>query len=109
MNLDQRVDARDLEDASDARIRHDDVEAIACLVSFARGHGEDTHPGRIEERAGTQIDDDPRARRKVAKRRLEVPSRRQIQVAGDVHHDGAGGRLFDPYVKIARRGHERRV
>lgn len=109
MDAHERVDARDLEHASDARARHhDEVEPLASLVHALRGRREHAHAGRVEERASAEVDHELPRIRPVGESLLEDGHGGEVELADDVNDD-ALVRLLHSYVKIAGRGHEGRV
>ena len=108
MNGQHRVDSRDLEDAQDAWIRRDEVDPTFGPGVAACVH-EGPHTRRVEERAAREIDDDVRGRRGAGDGFLEAGRGGEIELTGYAQHRRTGRRRFHPYVKIARRGHGRRV
>jgi len=110
MDTDQRVDASDREDASHSGVvPYDQIQTAAALVALSRGSGEEPDAGRVQERARAEIDDDVLAPGLSRESRSEDVHGREIEFARDMNDDSPRGRLLDPYVKIAWRGHESRV
>ena len=108
MNPDQRVDPGDLEQPEDSGVARDHAEATVGLAELSSRADEGTDPGGVEERATRQVDDD-HVRRQRRERLVETRRRRQIELARDEYRIHTPGQRLAPNVKIARRGHSRRV
>lgn len=106
MDVDQRVYARDLENARDARVGDDEVEPTAGISNCAGRRGQGPYSRGVEEAARTEVDHDAGGGKSTRERLLETRGGREIEVAEDVDDDGSGGRRLDAYVKIVERGHE---
>lgn len=108
MNLDQRVDPGDLEQPEYSGVDRDQAEATTGFLERTGRPDERADAGRVEERAAREIDDD-HGRRRLREGFVEARRRCQVELAGDEHRFRTSGQRLAPNVKIARRGHFRRV
>ena len=107
MNLEQGVETGDLDDAHDAGIGDDQRDMALRLLLHGAGQG--TYAGRVEDRALREVDHEARSPGGSGDSGFQARCSGEVELSGNLYNDGIAGHRRDLYVKIARRGHYRKV
>ena len=108
LDVERRVEARDLEEPQDGRVRADERHVALVLGDLPQGAEQDAEPGRVDELDGAEIEDDPAV--PVVDDRLEALAearrRREVDLAADRDDVDASRRALIQDLEVGDdRGH----